>query len=161
MVHARGELLYPSGMNIEPARRARPLVKAAAILQLKLLLDAVRDIALSPLALAAALLDLALLHWRRPQYFRAVLRIGEHTDSWIDLWAGARDAPSPSRENVDALLDRVEELVRDPQTGARKARVLKRWAERQVARARQRAVLQLSAGVGAVNAAPRKPDSRA
>ena len=52
----------------------------------------------------------------------------------------------PSRESVDALLFRVEEVVRDPQTGARRARVLRRWAERQIARARQRAVSQLSVG---------------
>ncbi|MEO5558694.1 MAG: hypothetical protein ABIR10_03335, partial [Dokdonella sp.] len=53
-------------------------------------------------------------------------------------------AQAGQRENVDALLARVEEVVRNPQTGARKARVLKRWAERQVSRARKQAAEQMS-----------------
>ena len=132
-------------MNPEPTRSAVSLIRAVSALQLKLLLDAVRDIALSPLALAAALLDLALLKWRAPRLFRSVLRLGEHSDRWIDLWAAARDAQAPSHENVDLLLARVEEVVRDPQTGARRARVLKRWAERQLVRARQNASRQIAA----------------
>jgi hypothetical protein len=132
-------------MNPEPTRSAGALIRAVATLQLKLLLDALRDIALSPLALGAAVLDLMLLKWRSPQLFRAVLRLGEHSDRWIDLWAAARDAHAPRHENVDVLLARVEEVVRDPQTGARRARVLKRWAERQLARARQHAALQIVA----------------
>lgn len=113
------------------------------MLQIKLLLDTARDLALSPLALAAALADLIMLKWQVPRFFRAVLRFGERSDHWIDVWSGGRDDPS-SRENVDVLLARIEEVVRDPQTGARRARVLKRWAERQVARARQRAASQIS-----------------
>jgi hypothetical protein len=121
------------------------LIRAVVLLQLKLLLGAARDLVLIPLALIAALLDVVQLKQHAPRYFRAVLQLGEHTDTWIDMWSGARDEQSPQRENVDALLARVEEVVRDPQTGARRARVLKRWAERQIARARQRAALQISA----------------
>lgn len=120
---------------------ANALIRSVALLQVKLLLDALRDIALSPLTLAAALVDLAQIKQQRPRYFQAVLRIGEKTDGWIDLWSAARDASGAPRENVDKLLERVEEIVRDPNVGARRARVLKRWAERQVTRARQRAAL--------------------
>jgi hypothetical protein len=112
------------------------------LLQLKLLLDALRDIALSPLTLAAALLDLARIKRHPPQFLRAVLRLGERTDGWIDLWSGARDPEAAKRGNIDTLLEHVEEIVRDPHVGARRARVLKRWAERQVARARQRTALE-------------------
>lgn len=132
-------------MNSERSSTAITLIKAVALLQLKLLLGAARDLALVPLALAAAVLDLLLLKWREPDFFRDVLRLGEHSDAWIDVWSFGRGAQSPSRENVDALIARVEEVVRDPQTGARRARVLKRWAERQLARARQRAAIQGSA----------------
>jgi hypothetical protein len=107
------------------------------MLQLKLLLGAARDLVLIPLALAAALLDLIRLKQHEPRFFRAVLQLGEHTDGWIDMWYGASGEQSPRRENVDALLARVEEVVRDPRTGARRARVLKRWAERQLTRARR------------------------
>ena len=131
-------------MNHEPTHMVGRLIRTVALLLLKLLLGAARDLVLIPLALAAALLDLVLLKQHEPRFFRDILQLGEHTDRWIDMWSGARGEQSPQRENVDALLARVEEVVRDPQTGARRARVLKRWAERQLARARQRAALQLS-----------------
>ena len=60
------------------------------------------------------------------------------------MWSGGRHPEEDPRETVDALIARVEEVVRDPQTGARRARVLKRWAERQVARARVRAASEIS-----------------
>ncbi|HVT33099.1 MAG TPA: hypothetical protein VHE32_10650 [Rhodanobacteraceae bacterium] len=119
-------------------RSAVALIKSVAILQLKLLLDTVRDLALAPTAIAAALLDLLLIKHQDPRFFRSVLRIGEYSDRWIDVWSGGRHPDEPQRENVDALIARVEEVVRDPEIGARRARVLRRWAERQMARARQR-----------------------
>jgi hypothetical protein len=131
-------------MKPEHKSKATNLIKAVAFLQLKLLLDTARDLVLSPVALAAALVDLVFLNWYEPRLFRAVLRFGERSDHWIDVWSGGRDENEPSRENVDMLLARVEEVVRDPQTGARRARVLKRWAERQLARARQRAAREVS-----------------
>ncbi|MEP7042162.1 MAG: hypothetical protein ABI843_03815 [Dokdonella sp.] len=149
-------------MNPETKRKAVPLIRAAALLQLKLLIGAARDLVLSPLTLVAALIDLALLQRQQPHYLRSVLRLGEHTDDWIDLWSGARDEQAPGRENVDALLARVEEVVRDPHTGARRARVLKRWAEREIARARKRAALQITSRMTsqADRAADRSDDSR-
>lgn len=118
------------------------LIKSVLLLQLKLLLDAVRDIILSPVALVAALGDLLFLKWQQPQFFRAVMRLGVFSDHWIDLWSEHADSAEP-HENVDILVDRLEQLVRDPKTGARKARILKRWAERQVAQARKQAAAQL------------------
>ncbi|MGA7297799.1 MAG: hypothetical protein WBW92_09860 [Rhodanobacteraceae bacterium] len=123
---------------------APALLKSVAVLQLKLLLDALRDLILSPVALVAALADLLLLKWQRPQFFRWVLRTGAFSDHWIDLWSEAAESVEP-HENVDALLDRLEQVVRDPKTGARKARILKRWTERQLAQARKQAGAQLSA----------------
>lgn len=115
---------------------AAGLIKSVAILQLKLVLDTLRDLILSPLALVATLADLLLLKWKRPEFFRSVLRMGAFSDHWIDLWSEDAESDTP-HENVDVLLDRLEQVVRDPKSGARKARILKRWAERQVAQARK------------------------
>jgi hypothetical protein len=131
-------------MDTEHKRDATALIKAVAVLQLKVLLGAARDLVVGPTALVAALVDLVFLKRQPPRFFRSVLRFGERSDGWIDVWSHGRYPEEAPRENVDALLARVEEVVRDPQTGARRARVLKRWAERQVARARQRATLELS-----------------
>jgi hypothetical protein len=144
----RQAMFYARAMNNGSTNGAGPLLRAVATLQLKLLLDALRDLVLSPLSLAATLVDLVLVKRQSPRYFRAVLRLGARSDRWIDVWSGGEEDHVPSRESVDALLFRVEEVVRDPQSGARRARVLKRWAERQIARARQRAATQASVRPG-------------
>lgn len=140
-------------MNPEQKRKAKGLAWAVAVLQLKLLLGAARDLVLIPLALVAALLDLTRLKSSNPQYFRQVLQFGEHTDRWIDVWYANHDDKVEPRENVDALLRRVEEVVRDPQRGGREARVLKRWAERQIQQAKERAARPID-----VNKDAKEPD---
>ena len=148
-------------MNSEQKQTATRLIKEVVLLQLKVLLGAARDLALGPLAIVAAFVDLVFLKEGPPRYFEAVLRFGERSDRWIDVWSGGRDVESPKRENVDALIARVEEVVRDPQTGARRARVLKRWAERQMARARERATAEfstrLATGADKASTPPRDP----
>jgi hypothetical protein len=127
-------------MDKETKSKATPLIRAVIVLQLKLLLGAGRDLVLIPIALVAALWDLiSLKKQREPRHFRQVLAIGERTDRWIDVWYANHDQKAEPRENVDALLVRVEEVVRDREQGVRQARVLKRWAERQIQRAKQRA----------------------
>src|SRR5262245_33271269 len=102
------------------------LVKEVAVLQLKLLLGAARDLVLTPVTLAAASIDFVLIRNHPPRFFQTVLQLGKRSDEWIDTWSVAREAHEPPRENVDALLRRVEEVVGDPAQGARRARVLKR-----------------------------------
>ncbi|MBK6376276.1 hypothetical protein [Dokdonella sp.] len=121
--------------EITPPRRS--LVRDVAVFQLKLLLDAARDLVLSPVSLAAALLDFILSKHQPPRYFPAVLRLGERSEAWIDLWSAGRGAQSNEHMNVDAVLSHVEAVVRDPKGGAHRARVLKRWATRQVAKSRR------------------------
>jgi len=130
----------PAAMQRKPA----PLIRAVAILQLKLLLSTARDLVLIPVALVAAVIDLARLKTHEPTFFRLVLGIGERSDRWIDVWYTNHDAKAERRENVDALLNRVEEVVRDREQGARQARVLRRWAERQMKRAKDRASQEVS-----------------
>ena len=74
-------------MNPETAQTPRSLTRAVLLLQLKLLLDTVRDLALSPLSLAAAALDLLLSGRQSPRYFQLILRLGKRSDDWIDLWS--------------------------------------------------------------------------
>ena len=123
-------------MTDEAKRKATPLIRAVIILQFKLLLGAGRDLVLMPIALVAALWDLMRIKDAEPRHFRRVLTIGEQTDRWIDVWYANHDSQAEPRENIDALLKHIEEAVRDRETGARRARVLKRWASRQLARAK-------------------------
>lgn len=133
-------------MSTPPTPGRRQLARDVLLLQLKLLLDALRDVALSPLTLAAAALDFILAGRQPPRFFHAALRLGQRSDDWIDLWAAIRGADAADRPNVDLLLARVEDIVSDPKTGARRARVLKRWAERELARARKRTTSPVASG---------------
>jgi hypothetical protein len=114
------------------------LIRDVLVLQVKLLLGAARDLALTPVTLTAAAIDLIYSRRQPPRYFHWILRLGERSERWIDTWSAGRQDDEPQRGNVDALLNSVEEIVRDPKVGAYRARVLKRWAERQMSRARQR-----------------------
>jgi hypothetical protein len=136
-----------SPMEQEHKRTATTLIKSVAILQLKVLLGAARDLALSPIALVAAFFDLVLMSQQEPRFFGMVLRFGEKSDRWIDVWSAGRMPGETQHENVDALIARVEDVVRDPEMGARQARVLRRWAERQMKRAKRRAVAEVAARV--------------
>jgi len=124
-------------MNSELKATRNQLIRDVLLLQVKLLIGAARDLAVVPVTLAAALLDLILSKSQAPRFFHQVLRMGERSDQWIDVWSAARHE-SEQRGPVDSILASVEEVVRDPKVGAYRARVLKRWAERQMARARKR-----------------------
>src|ERR1700759_3927642 len=110
-------------MEPESKRKAVSLVKSVAILQLKLLPGAARDLVLSPVTIAAAAFDLGRIKRHEPEYFRRAMKAGERSEEWIDLWSGPREPGEPSRENVDLLLSHIEQAVRDPKTGKRRARV--------------------------------------
>ena len=118
-------------------RPAAVLLREMMLLQGKLFIDAARDLVLSPILLAACALDLLMLQRQPPRFFHAALRLGKRSDEWIDLWSPVEQRER-APENVDALVQRIEELIRDPRTGARRARVLKRWLERHLARQRRR-----------------------
>jgi hypothetical protein len=146
-------------MDKDQKQTATHLIKAVVILQLKVLLGAARDLAVGPAAIAAALADLVLLNQQKPRFFAMVLKFGEQSDRYIDVWSGARHPEEDPRENIDSLIARVETVVRDPEVGARQARVLRRWAERQATRAKRRAAAELTARLSAPRLPPKPPES--
>jgi hypothetical protein len=102
--------------------------------QVKLLVDAARDLVLVPITLAAAALDLLLSRSRPPRLFYAVLQWGERSERLIDLWSAVYARMGPAPQQVDQVMDQIEAAIRDPEQGRRRARVLKRWLERRLRR---------------------------
>jgi hypothetical protein len=133
-------------MSPNPDPTVRSLARDLVFFQLKLLVDTLRDFILSPVSIAAALIDLMLSKFQPPRYFHAVLRLGERSEEWIDLWSAGRTSRHGHGANVDSLLTHVEEIVTDPKSGARRARILKRWAERQILQSRRNAQLSGTGG---------------
>ena len=109
------------------------LVRDVVVFQVKLGMEAVLDLTLIPVSLAAAGLDLLLGNWRRPRWFHAVLRFGERCEHWIDLWGAATPGVNAPQSEVDAVMRSIETLIRRPGTGPEKLRELRRWAATKIA----------------------------
>ncbi len=109
------------------------LVRDVVVFQIKLGMEAVLDLTLIPVSLAAAALDLLLGNWRRPRWFHAVLRFGERCEHRIDLWRVATPGVDAPQSEVDAVMRSIESLIRSPRTGPDKVRELRRWAATKLA----------------------------
>ena len=109
------------------------LVRDVVVFQVKLGAEALLDITLIPVSLAAAALDLLLGNWRRPRWFHAVLRFGERCEHRIDLWRVATPGVDAPPSEADAIMRSIETLIRNPRTGPYKERELRRWAGTNIA----------------------------
>ena len=78
-------------------------------------MEAVLDITLIPVSLAAAALDLVLGNWRRPRWFHAVLRFGERCEHRIDLWGIA--TPGVGRASIGGRCGLAQHRDPDPSPG--------------------------------------------
>ena len=86
------------------------------VFQLKLLLDNVRDFALVPISLVAALIDLVYKGEREGTLFYKVLRWGAHSEEVIDVYSAIEDHPQGDFKvnrnyTVDAVIARLEGVV--------------------------------------------------
>jgi hypothetical protein len=120
-------------MTDNPNRGSRlRLLRDVLVFQVKLATEALLDITLIPVSLAAAGMDLLLGNWRQPRWFHAVLRFGERCERRIDLWGVRADGNAVDLE-IAAVMRSIETLVRQPGTGPKKVRELRRWAATKLA----------------------------
>lgn len=86
------------------------------VFQVKLAVDGLRDLLLSPLSIGAALIDLLIPGDDGGKRFYAVVRFGRRTEQWINLFGAAdRDGAGDSTQGADALLNEIEAFMRDPE----------------------------------------------
>ena len=97
------------------------------VFQLKMLLDNVRDFALMPVSLAAALIDLIFKGDRQGALFYQVLKWGAHSERVIDVYSAIEEHEKPGvnpNYTVDAVISRLEGvLVREVEKGGTAASV--------------------------------------
>jgi hypothetical protein len=103
----------------EMARSRWVLVRDLLIFQVKLVLDGMKDIALSPLSFAAAAFDILLPGSRPGHRFYAVMAVGEKFDRWLNLFGAASAARADedglfgaSRAGSPTMLGGLEAFVR-------------------------------------------------
>ena len=103
----------------EPGRWA--MLRDMLVLQVKLIVDGIRDFLLVPASLVAAIVSLVDSRDGKPgPQFYQLVAMGKQSEHMIDLFSAANNAPESVRReydlgnlNVDDLVDRVESFVVD------------------------------------------------
>ena len=97
------------------------------VFEFKMLLDNVRDFALMPVSLVAALIDLIFKGKRQGSLFYQVLRWGAHSEEVINVYSAiqAHERPEVNPDyTVDAVIARLEGvLVRECEKGGTAASI--------------------------------------
>ncbi len=86
------------------------------VFQLKLFLDAARDLVLSPVSIVAGVIDLVSGDEPPGRYFYRLLAFGGRTDTWINLFgkSGRPEEPGGDEsDTIDSLVAQVERLMVD------------------------------------------------
>jgi hypothetical protein len=95
------------------------LLRDIAVLQVKLIVDGLRDVVLVPASLVAGLISLVSTEDGKPgQHFYRVLGVGKQSERWIDLFGALRNAPPDLEDtptfpdaSMDDLVGRLETYV--------------------------------------------------
>jgi len=97
------------------------LIRDIAVLQVKLIVDGVRDLILVPASLIAGIVSLAKTKDGQPgtEFYRLV-SVGSQSERWINLFGALKNAPADLAEelhfgdaDIDAIVSRVESFVVD------------------------------------------------
>jgi hypothetical protein len=113
-------------MNLLPESDSRhpplwTLIRDIAVLQVKLVVDGVRDLVLVPTSLIAGIVSLAKTKDGKPgTEFYALVSVGKQSEHWINLFGAIKNAPPELVEgrhfgdaDIDDIVSRVESFVVD------------------------------------------------
>lgn len=116
-----------------PAPTRGRVLRDFALFQLKLLVDGLKDLVLSPLSLGVLVVGLISPQWAGPLW-RRIFRVGRALDHWIDLFPDPEaDASGRSGPTMHSAIGHAEALVAalrrggvaDPHVQAQLAAVLR------------------------------------
>ncbi|HKJ17201.1 MAG TPA: hypothetical protein VJ984_07630 [Xanthomonadales bacterium] len=102
----------PKEYSKEPVSRTE-LAREVAVLQLKLVADGLRDAALIPVSLFAAIIGLIRGGDEPDREFRQVLELGIQTERWINLFGYHKPRSESPAASMDTVIDKVEEVLRE------------------------------------------------
>ena len=104
---------------------ARPplwtLIRDVAVLQVKLIVDGLRDLILVPASLIAGIVSIVRMNDGKPGHeFYTLVSVGKQSERWINLFGALRNAPPEVLEethfgdaDIDDIVSRVESFVVD------------------------------------------------
>jgi hypothetical protein len=109
-------------MQVTPSgKQSSPLIRQAIVFQLKLGLDALRDVLMSPVSIILVLTDIVMANNHQQSYFIRLMRLGKKSDNWINLFGvdltntEDRDNEVASDSNVDDWFTKIEEVIKEQQ----------------------------------------------
>lgn len=102
-------------------QRTWALIRDIAVLQVKLVVDGLRDLILVPASLVAGIVSLVKTRDGKPgSEFYALISVGKQSERWINLFGAIRNAPPDIIEenrfgeaDIDDIVSRVESFVVD------------------------------------------------
>ncbi len=99
-------------MNRETDSPRVKLIREAAVLQIKLLADGLRDAALIPVSLVAALIGLLRGGDEPDREYRRVIKLGRRSERWINLFGCQRPlGKSHPIGSMDDVLSQMESAM--------------------------------------------------
>lgn len=105
----------------DPASERWTLVRDIGVLQVKLVVDGLRDLLLVPASLIAGLVSLLSGKQDKPSdHFYQLLDLGKQSEHWINLFGALKNAPADLRQvepfpeaDMDELVGRLETFMVD------------------------------------------------
>lgn len=111
----------------EPNISRWALIRDMLIFQIKLAMDAIRDLLLSPVSIICGLVDIFKGYSLSQSYFHKLMDLGQKSDSWLNLFGKHNLDPNKDAENsniigekqakpevnVDHLFLQVESLLKE------------------------------------------------
>lgn len=98
-----------------------PLIRQAVVFQLKLGLDALRDILMSPISIVLVILDIVFGNNAQQSYFLRLMRLGKKSDHWINLFEAnlpneeSDQTDSKAENNADYWFSHIEKVIKEQQ----------------------------------------------
>lgn len=86
----------------KPNKRKWLLIRENFVFQIKLMLDAVRDLLLSPVAIICTVLDLIKGNHVGNGYFQRLMNLGHQSDHWLNLFGDLPEGLDTNQANVVA-----------------------------------------------------------
>ena len=109
-------------MEETPSKHERwPLIRQAIVFQLKLGLDALRDVLMSPVSIVLLVTDIVMGNNHQQSYFIRLMRLGKKSDHWINLFGVDLHKAKPENNkvaadsNVDYWFTKIEEVIKEQQ----------------------------------------------
>lgn len=105
------------------------LIKQAFVFQIKLGLDAMRDLLLSPVSIVAVIIDVLVGHNRQQSLFLRLLHYGRLSDHWINLFEVQYPDKKHRSDSVDHWLAQAETIIKQQQNDGKMSSTTKEKLE--------------------------------